>query len=223
MALKYKRRYGGYGPLKTKKGKGIKKYKSVNNYLNAIYRNNKEYLDQHIKVMGDTRTKREIFKEEVMSRLGKINPDTGKKYTIKQAIERVQRSTLVTTQMERIGETRITRMKEQSPEAFKKLRKEIGWTTKIKSENFIEMTHDGKKNYLRYKDPSTGKDIIIVETISPKSGVATSYDIMDYEEWRVFYVKEHKDESAEMAAEYARLHSAEGIAESLYRTKNRKK
>lgn len=204
MAVKYKRRYGGYGPLKTKKGKGIKKYKSVNNYLNAIYKNNKEYLDQHIKVMGDTRTKREIFKEEVMSRLGKINPDTGKKYTIKQAIEKVQRSTLITTKEERIGETRITRMKEMDPEKFKDFRKKIGWTTKIKSENFIEMTSEGNKNYLRYKDPQNGKDVIIVETISPKSGVATSYKILDYDEFVRQYAREHRNDSATMEALYQR-------------------
>ena len=103
MAVKYKRRYGGYGPLKTKKGRGVKKYKNVNNYLNALYNNNKQYLDEHIKTFGDSRKKREIFKEEVMSRLGKINPYTGKKYTLKQAIDKVQRSTLITTKEERIA------------------------------------------------------------------------------------------------------------------------
>lgn len=206
MARKYKRRYGGYGPLKTKKGKGIKKYKNLNNYLNALYNNNKEYLDKHIKTFGDSKKKREIFKEEVMSRLNKINPETGKKYTLKQAIEKVQRSTLITTQEERIAEVRITRMQELDPEKFKEFRKAIGWTNKIKSENFIEMTHDGNKNYLRYKDPTTGRDIILVETISPKTGVATSYDILEYDEWRYRYVKEHRDESPEMYALWEQLY-----------------
>ena len=205
MAVKYKRRYGGYGPLKTKKGRGVKKYKNVNNYLNALYNNNKEYLDEHIKTFGDSRRKREIFKEEVISRLGKINPDTGKKYTLKQAIDKVQRSTLITTKEERIAEVHLSRMRELDPEKFKELRKAIGWTNKIKSENFTEMTHDGNKNYLRYRDPNTGRDIVLVETISPKTGVEISYDILEYEEWRYRYVKEHRSESPDMYALWQQL------------------
>lgn len=201
MAVKYKRRYGEYGPLKTKKGKGLKKYKNVNNYLNAIYNNNKAYLDEHIKRMGDSRTKREIFKEEVMTRLGKINPDTGKAYTIKQAIEKVQRSTLITTTQERIGEVRLTRMRQMSPEKFKEFRKAVGWTSKIKSEYFVEMTHDGEKNYLRYKDPATGRDIVLVEKISPKSGVTMDYEIIKYDEFRYRYLKEHRDEDPQYLIE----------------------
>lgn len=209
MAVKYKRRYGSYGPLKTKKGKGIKKYKSVNNYLNALYRNNKEYLDQHIKRMGDTRTKREIFKEEVMSRLGKINPDTGKKYTIKQAIEKVQRSTLITSKEERIGETHITRMKEMDPEKFKKFRKEVGWTTKISSKNFVETINDGNKYYIRYRDETTGKDLIIVEVISPK-GAVIGWEILTYEEFAKRYTEEHQNDSAKDKARYGRWKNYNG-------------
>lgn len=204
MAVKYKRRYGGYGPLKTKKGKGLKKYKNVNNYLNALYNNNKEYLDEHIKTFGDSRKKREIFKEEVMSRLGKINPDTGKKYTLKQAIDKVQRSTLITTKEERIAETRLSVMRERDPEKFKQLRKEIGWTNKIKSENFTELLHDGNKNYLRYNDPTTGKDVVIVETISPKTGVSMGYDIMTYEKFAKKFSSENQNKSALNQALYGR-------------------
>lgn len=204
MAVKYKRRYGGYGPLKTKKGRGVKKYKNVNNYLNALYNNNKEYLDEHIKTFGDSRKKREIFKEEVMSRLGKINPDTGKKYTLKQAIDKVQRSTLITTKEERIAETRLSIMRERDPEKFKQLRKEIGWTNKIKSENFTELLNDGNKNYLRYNDPTTGKDVVIVETISPKTGVSMGYKIMTYEKFAKKYSSENKNKSALNQALYGR-------------------
>ena len=203
MAVKYKRRYGSYGPLKTKKGKGVKKYKNVNNYLNAIYNNNKEYLDSHIRVMGDSRTKREIFKEEVLSRLNHINPDTGKKYTIKQAIEKVQRSTLITTKEERIGETHITRMREMDEEAFKKLRKEVGWTNKLKSENFVETINAGNKYYIRYKDEATGKDLIIVEVISPK-GAVIGWEIMTYEEFMKKYTEQQQNQSATGQARYGK-------------------
>ena len=201
MAVKYKRRYGSYGPLKAKRPK--KKYKSLENYLKSVYRNNKDYLDSHIKTFGKT-SKRAKFVEEVMTRLNQTNPDTGKKYTVKQAIEKVQRSSLITTREERIGEVRLTRMKEMDPEKFKDLRKKIGWTTKIKSENFIEMTSEGNKNYLRYKDPQNGKDVIIIEDISPKSGVATSYQILDYDEFVRQYAREHRNDSATMEALYQR-------------------
>lgn len=202
MAVKYKRRYGGYGPLKAKRPK--KRYKSIDNYLGSVWRNNKEYLEKHVKALG-TKSQKQTFIEAVKNKIGKINPDTGKKYTIKQAIEKVQRSTLVTTQQERIAEVHLTRMRELDPEKFKQLRKAIGWTNKIKSENFTEMTHDGNKNYLRYKDPNTGRDIVLVETISPKTGVATSYDIIEYEEWRYRYVKDHRSESPEMYALWQQL------------------
>lgn len=201
MAVKYKRRYGGYGPLKTKKGRGVKKYKNVNNYLNALYNNNKEYLDEHIKTFGDSRKKREIFKEEVMSRLGKINPDTGKKYTLKQAIDKVQRSTLITTQEERIGEVHLTRMRELDPEQFKKFRQAVGWTNKVSSKNFVEELHDGNKYYLRYKDDITGKDVIIVEVISPKGSVI-GWEIMTYDEFVEKYMNQNQNNSAKDQARY---------------------
>ena len=202
MARKYKRRYGSYGPLKAKRPKN--RYKTIDNYLKSVYKNNKEFLDSHIKDFGKA-SKKNIFVEAVKSRLNKINPETGKKYTVKQAIEKVQRSTLITTREERIAETRITRMREMDPEKFKDLRKAIGWTNKIKSENFIEMLHDGNKNYLRYKDEATGKDIILIETISPKTGITTEYEVQDYFSWRYKYLKDHASESPELYAEWTKV------------------
>ena len=190
MARKYKRRYGSYGPLKAKRPKN--RYKTIDNYLKSVYNNNKEFLDSHIKDFGKA-SKKNIFVEAVKSRLNKINPETGKKYTVKQAIEKVQRSTLITTREERIAETRVTRMREMDPEKFKDLRKAIGWTNKIKSENFIEMTSEGNKNYLRYKDDTTGKDIILIETISPKTGIATEYKIVSYADFVEKYTKDNRN------------------------------
>lgn len=190
MARKYKRRYGSYGPLKAKRPKN--RYKTVDNYLKSVYNNNKEFLDSHIKDFGKA-SKKNIFVEAVKNHLNKINPETGKKYTVKQAIEKVQRSTLVTSREERIAETRVTRMREMDPEKFKDLRKAIGWTNKIKSENFIEMTSEGNKNYLRYKDDTTGKDIILIETISPKTGIATEYKVVSYADFVEKYTKDNRN------------------------------
>lgn len=203
-APKYKRRLGGYGPLKTPKGKTRKKYKTIDGYLRAVYRNNKEYLESHIDNLGDTRSKRQIFIDSVKELASERKPGTDRKRTIKEAIEKFQRSETVTTEMERIGETRLTKMREMDPENFKKFRKKVGWTAKLNSQNFVEMTHEGKFNYLRYYDPTTGKDVVIVEEISPKTGVTIKYDIMEFEEWSEAYTKAHKNENAKNQARMAR-------------------
>lgn len=200
-----KRPIGSHGPLKTAKGKGRKKYANVNNYLNAVYRNNKEYLESRIQTTpSERRTKKEIFKEEVLSNLNKTNPRTGKRYTIKEAIEKFNRSEVVRSREERIFETRITKMFEMDEKAKKQFRQAVGWTSKIESSNVVDMSSEGNKNYIRYRDPRTGNDVVIEETISPKTGVSTGYRILAYNEWKEQYLKKHQDNAAN-AAEYAVL------------------
>lgn len=197
------RKVGSYGPLKTKKGKNKKKYKSEDYYLDAIYRANKQYLETHIKkAPQDTKSKKTIFKEAVKKQMQMIDPETGKKYNIRKAIEMVQRKELIRTKEERIAETRLTQMRDLDKDAFKKFRKEIGWTNKINASNIVDMTSEGNKNYLRYRDQTTGKDVIIIETISPKSGLSVGYEFMDYDVWREKWLKKHQNDSAANAAEY---------------------
>ena len=66
------------------------------------------------------------------------------------------------------------------------------------------MLHDGNKNYLRYNDPTTGKDVVIVETISPKTGVSMGYEIMTYEKFAKKFASENKNKSALNQALYGR-------------------
>ena len=205
MQRKYKRPVGSYGPLKTAKGKGRKKYANLNNYLNAVYRSNKDYLESRIdKTPADKRTKREIFKSEIEKRMQRINPATGKHYTVKEAIDMFQRSELVRSREERIFETRISKMFESDEKAKKQFRQAVGWTSKIDSSNVVDMTSEGNKNYIRYRDPKTGNDVVIEETISPKTGISTGYRILAYNEWKEQYLKKHQDTAAN-AAEYAVL------------------
>lgn len=197
------RKVGSYGPLKTKKGKNRKKYKDVDHYLDAIYRANKDYLEKHVqRAPQEKKSKKTLFKERVKKQMTRTNPNTGKKYNIREAIEMVQRKQFTKTAEERIAETRLTQMRDLDKDAFKKFRKEIGWTNKIKAENVIDMTSEGNKNYLRYRDQTTGKDIVIVETISPKSGVSIGYEFIDYDVWREKWLKKHQNDSAANAAEY---------------------
>lgn len=206
MPFKYRSRIGSKSrTLKAKNNKTIKEFKSVDNYLDSVYRNNKEYLDKYLDVMGDSRRKKAIFKDQVKKYMNYVNPDTGKNYTIRQAIDRVQRSEMITTKEERIGETRLERMKELDPQKYKEFRKSIGWRNKVNSMNFVEMTSQGNKNILRYQDKATGKDVVIIETISPKTGISQGYEIKDYDDYRYDYVKKHKDESPALSAEYAVL------------------
>lgn len=200
---KYRSRVGSKSrTLKATRNKTVKDFKSVDNYLDSVYRNNKEYLDKYIDKLGDSRTKRNIFKEEVKKYMRLTNPETGKPYNIRQAIDRVQRSTMITTKEERIGEVRLERMKELDPEAFKSFRQKIGWRNKVSSMNFVEETHEGNKNILRYRDNATGKDVVIIETISPKSGMSKGYEIKDYTDWRYDYAKEHRNDSPQANADW---------------------
>lgn len=202
---KYKRRLGGYGPLKNKKGRTRKKYKTIEGYLRAVYNNNKEYLESHIDNLGTTRSKRQIFIDSVKEIMNQKKPMKDRKYNVKEAIEKFQRSETVTTEMERIGETHLTYMREMNPEVFKKLRKDyIGWTAKITSQNFIEMGSDDNHYYLRYYDPTTGKDVVIVEIISPKTGAVIGYEIMTFDEWAKKYTEQNQNRSAKDQARYGK-------------------
>ena len=200
-----RRPIGSHGPLKTAKGKGRKKYANVNNYLNAVYRANKDWLeDRIVKTPSEPRSKKQIFKDEVLGAMKLTNPKTGKKYNIKEAIEKFNRSETVRTRSERIFETRITKMFEMDEKAKKQFRQAVGWTSKIDSSNVVDMSSEGNKNYIRYRDPKTGNDVVIEETISPKTGISTGYRILAYSEWKEQYLKHHQD-SAANAAEYAVL------------------
>ena len=78
---KYRSRVGSKSrTLKAKRNKTVKDFKSIDNYLDSVYRNNKEYLDKYIDRLGDSRTKREIFKKAVKDYMKLTNPETGKEY-----------------------------------------------------------------------------------------------------------------------------------------------
>lgn len=205
--FKYRRRTGTKSrTLNAKNNKTVKDFKNLDNYLDSVYRNNKEYLDKYIDKMGDSRTKKAIFKREVKRMMNYTNPVTGKRYTVRQAIDIVQRSTMITTKEERWGEEALERLRESDKALFKKFRQLVGWKSKISSMNFVELTSDNTHNYLVYQDPAAGKKIIIIEEISPKSGVVRSFKIEeDYDEWRYQYVKKNKKDDPKLNAEFALL------------------
>lgn len=198
---RYKKRVGQASPLRAKRNQAT--YKSVNAYIDAVYRNNKKYLDSHIENFG-IESKRQTFKKEVLDRLRRINPETGKRYTLKQAIDQVQRTTIVTSAEERRAQVSMTRIQQESPEDWKEVRKAIGWKNKFEVSNIVDTWSEGKMNYYRYKDTTTGKDVIIVEEISPKNGY-TKTEVFEFNKWKEKYLESKASNDPAAAAELAVL------------------
>lgn len=198
---RYTKRVGQAQTLRPRKGKKVSNYKTLDGYLNAVWRNNEGYLSDRIEKFNDPRTKKNIWKDKVKEYMQEVNPETGKKYTLKQAIDTVQRSELVTTAERRRAEVSMTRIKEQDPETWKEIRKQVGWKNKFNVENIVDSWTEGKVNYYRYKDSATGKDFIIQEEISPKSGF-THTEVKDYDVWKLQWLKANKGTDPNLNAQY---------------------
>lgn len=188
---------GGKGLLRAKKPRY--KYKNINTYLDAVYNNNKAYLDERVETFNAKTTKRQQFKESVKEYMRKG-------MNVKQAIDEFQRKEAITSKEERIFETRMSQLKEMDKEAFKEFKKKIGWKEKVDSSNAtILKSDDPKRNYLRYTDPKTGRDVVIIEEISPKSGISIGYETVYYEEWKIRdnnrKIKEGVNNSPQLMAE----------------------
>ena len=178
MATKYIRKFKN--PVGSKKLRGKKKasqYKSVDRYLNQVYENNKEYIDTHLETYGTKTQRRNVFKNEVKALMDQINPETGKKFSVNQAIDYVQRSTTMRTRGERGFETILTRMKEEQGEVYKKLRKELGWKSKIKSE---QSRYVGvEDNYYIYEYRKDNGEVVFVKIkISPNEDMTMDVEVV---------------------------------------------
>ena len=196
-SLNQRRTVGGRGLLRAKNPRY--KYKNVNTYLDAVYNNNKAYLDERVETFNAKTTKRQQFKEDVKEYMRKG-------MNVKQAIDEFQRKNAITSKEERIFESNILKMKEMSPKAFRDFKKKIGWKEKIDSTNATFLPSDTKNvEYMRYTDPNTGRDVVIRIEISPVSGIAISYDFMYYEEWKIRdnknKIKEGVNNSPQLMAE----------------------
>ena len=219
----YKRRVGQAGKFRTKRK--ASSYKTTDSYLNAIWRMNKGQIEDRIEKFNDPRSKRQIWKDSVKDYMNSINPETGKNYSLNQAIDAVQRSELVTSEERRRAEVSFSRMayeieeverldkktgkmkkvKVQKPtKTWKDIRKAIGWKNQFNPENVVDSWTKGKLNYYRYYDKTTGKDILVVETISPQSGVQ-QVEIFDYGDWLEQVLFSQSKNDAKAAAEYQNI------------------
>lgn len=202
----YKKRVGQAAKFRTKKSVGA--YKTTDSYLNAVWKMNKGNIEDRIEKFNDPRSKRQIWKDKVKEYMDSVNPETGYKYTIQQAIDAVQRSELITSPERRRAEVAFSRMKAESKENKTKfwtdIRKAIGWKNQFNPENVVDSWTEGKLNYYRYYDKTTGKDVLIVETISPKSGYQ-NVEIFDYGDWLEQFLYSKSKNDARAAAEYQNI------------------
>lgn len=165
--------------------KNISKYKSVNHWLKAVYRNNKEEIDQAFGGMLEKGTSFRGFKVAVIDTLNQRGVDIssiGKRKLNKvmhSAVSTVGRSNLFMTKSERYREYALSGLR-KSPEAmklFKEKTKEKGKYKKLDIEK------------LRYKDGQYeyGDNLIINYRESPER-VEISYKD-DSGQWKteVFY------------------------------------
>lgn len=155
--------------------KRLKDYKNLDTYLDAVYNNNKGYLNIHIEDFEDQKSKKNLFKNQVKELLNDINPDTGKKFTVNQAIDYIQRSEFVRKKGERGFETALTTMKEQDPDAYKDLRVALGWKQKISSENSSYVGTEDNFQIYRYRK-NNGEVVYVKIKLSPPSAEG-SFDV----------------------------------------------
>ena len=182
---KFRKTVGQADQLRAKKK--MSEYRTLDEYLDAVYSNNQQYLNKHLIVPGDTRKKKAKFRQLVKELLNDKNPYTDKKFTVKQAIDYVQRSLTIRPRDQRGFEVLMSRMRLESPEAFKKFRLAVGWHNKIRSEYVSYIGARGKWMDYEYNDPTTGKRFKISVKISPGSdGVQdVTISLLDKDQKRV--------------------------------------
>ena len=111
--------------LKAKKGKS--KYKNTDTWLDAVYRNNKEFIDEKLKNVSVPKlSKRTIFKDIV-----KEYSDQG--LSPLKALKTASNSEIFTSKMERLHNNAFSALKaaKDAYKTFRELTKEHGRFTKM--------------------------------------------------------------------------------------------
>lgn len=146
--------------LKTKRRAGT--YKSSNDWINAVYNQNKKFIDEKLKWVDDS--KKQSFKQLLIEqienkytssdkpeslspkRIAQILNNT-KKTTIKKALDKLARSDTFSSYEERQKLSAYNAVRENK-DAFKALRKATGWRTKIDVDKFDWVDSDRVYKYV---------------------------------------------------------------------------
>lgn len=175
--LKQKNRVG---QKKLRAKKKSSKYKTVDKYLNQVYENNSGYLDTHFDTFDYTAsktTRRKLWKNQVKEMMNEINPLTGKKYSVNQAIDYVSRTEVLRTKGEREFETILTEIRDSDKNLFKKLRVDLGWKEKIRSENSRYVGVEDNYYIYEYRK-ANGQVVYIKFRISPSNGASNDVQVL---------------------------------------------
>lgn len=160
------------------------KYKTLDAFLNAVYRKNKAYIDTHIDPALLTKhTPKSVFKFLIKDQMQYTNQKTGKKYTVYQAMKRVTNSKEMNPSFTTsdIYHANFEQLLRKDKNVFKKFREstrnEKGRYTsydysKLQFEGYYAVNNSNSAVY-RYDD------LIIIEAKSPQPGQGASIQIMD--------------------------------------------
>lgn len=112
--------------MKAKRNKT--KYKSTENWLNAMYNNNKDFIDSKLENTGN------MSKKKQFKNLVKEYMDEG--YSPTQAVKKLEKSTIFTPEVDRFNENAWKGLKsdKEAYNTFRQLTKKNGRFTKINRE-----------------------------------------------------------------------------------------
>lgn len=143
-------------------------YKSLSNYLDAVYRKNKTRIDSAIPSGGKGQSSKTRFKQSVREYM-----EEGK--TANQALDALERSRVFTSEKEHYEQNVLKALKHDK-ELFKGFRKLAGWKEKIDKKNLEYVESDDKTTLYRYKSPS-GQVVYIRFGKSPTAGLGASIKV----------------------------------------------
>lgn len=164
---KRKRTNTNSNKLRAKFNKGS--YKSLDSYLNAVYKNNKDLIDSKIPSGNKTtQSSKTRFKQAVKEYM-----EEGKR--VNQALDSLQRSRIFTSEREHY-ENNVLKALKSEKELFNKFRKLSGWKEKIDKTKLNYVESDDKSTLYKYDSLNNGI-IFIRFSKSPRKGLGASIEV----------------------------------------------
>lgn len=110
--------------------KNKSKYKNTNTWLDAVYRNNKELIDNKVETTGNT-SKKQVFKKLV-------NEYIEEGYSPTQAVKKLEKSTVFTDVKDRLKQNAYKAIKndKEAYKEFRELTKNKGRYSKVELDKF---------------------------------------------------------------------------------------
>ena len=168
--------------LRAKKNKSF--YKSESAYIDAVYRNNKAYIDSHTpqELIDRGVSPKAFFKAEIFRVKQQVNQSTGKKFTTNRAIKRVANSKMLNPEMTTsdIKKNNFESLLKKDKDIFKEFREKTKFKGKYTKFDYTKVTFDG---YYVINGSNAAvyfyEDLVIIEYKSPQPGTGASIDLMN--------------------------------------------